>query len=69
MSIPEDVMEAAREAAIGCLNSSGLGDEDRYAEVIARAIMAERERCATVADDEPYSRPAEIAYIIRQGTA
>lgn len=53
---PEDVMEAAREVAenlYDCVNQCCADwgfDADKAASVIASAIMAERERCAMVAD-------------------
>lgn len=48
--IPDDVMQAAQ--AIASLIPSKVRDENRTfaALVIARAIMAERERCAQIAD-------------------
>lgn len=48
-AIPDDIMRVARECADACLASSGLGDTDKYAAQIARAIMAERERATNVA--------------------
>lgn len=41
---PEDVMKAARECTDLCLYTT----DDRMAVHIARALMAERERCAAV---------------------
>ena len=48
MDIPEDVMKAARQCVRGFY--SGFCPPE-YAEPIARAIMAERERCAVVCDE------------------
>ena len=45
---PEDVMKAARECADLCLYTT----DDRMALHIARAIMAERERCADLSKSE-----------------
>lgn len=42
--IPDDVMKAAREA-----RAQGAFDRILTTEVIARAILAERQRCAEVA--------------------
>ena len=44
--IPEDVMKAAREALSHIVYAQDAGWPDVSARVIARAIMAERERCA-----------------------
>lgn len=41
---PEDVMKAARECADLCLYTT----DDRMAVHIARALMAERQRCADI---------------------
>jgi hypothetical protein len=46
--IPEDVMETAREAVFDVTQRF---DTPGKVDVIARAILAERERCARVADD------------------
>lgn len=45
MQIPDDVMEAARQAWNGIRNNS-MRDGQFF---IARAILAERERCARIA--------------------
>jgi flagella basal body P-ring formation protein FlgA len=50
--IPTDVMQAARKAAVDCLNASGLGDEDKYANAIARAIMAREAKARDAALEE-----------------
>lgn len=48
MDIPEDVMEAARAVYLdGCLY--GYTDQ-QFIDAIARAIMAERERCKKIAE-------------------
>lgn len=50
--IPEDIAKVANELASTantcCYRSDGY--EEEMAELIARAILAERERCATVAE-------------------
>jgi len=61
MQIPDDVMQQARGYVSGYLHSLGSyqdadavfnGTRDHWAEVqcVARAILAERERCARIAD-------------------
>jgi hypothetical protein len=47
MQIPDDVMEAAKEAHANYAKSSVT---DNLTVIIARAILAERERCARIAD-------------------
>lgn len=47
-AIPDDVMKAAREVC----QSIYATIPDHPEENIARAIMAERERCARIADEE-----------------
>lgn len=44
MTYPDDVMKAAREAF------ETMQDDEPFGHVVARAILAERERCAKVAD-------------------
>lgn len=46
--IPDDVMKAAREAHAEFAKSSV---RDNLTVIIARAILAERERCATVFEE------------------
>lgn len=61
MTIPDDVMEAARKIAedIGTRHFDEFGygydvaSVPRDMELIARAIMAERARCAKIADGYP----------------
>lgn len=43
-TIPDDIQKTAVNVANECLSASGLGDEDKYAAVIAHALLAERER-------------------------
>lgn len=47
--IPEDVMKTARAEASRWFNSIG-SSEYHFADAIARAIIAERERCAKIAE-------------------
>ena len=49
MQIPDDVMEAAKEAHANFARSSVT---DNLTVIIARAILAERERCARIAEAE-----------------
>jgi len=66
MTYPDDVLKAAREAAIGAVNAlhwgglgipetyrarteSGRNDHTTEVQAAARAIMAERQRCAGIA--------------------
>lgn len=49
--IPQDVWEAAARALIG-RDLAPPNDRDRDQICIARAILAERERCATIAERE-----------------
>jgi hypothetical protein len=50
-TIPDDVMNAAKDAARRSVERPyNAGTMKRATDIIARAIMAERERCATVAD-------------------
>lgn len=62
--IPDDVMKAAREAARGMGRACGVKWEnptDEQVEPIARAIMAEQERCWEIATDKAlqWSRPSK----------
>jgi len=53
--IPDDVMKAARDAVNSAIDDRGaIG-------VIARAILAERERCAKVAEEDLRSPMAKKA--------
>jgi hypothetical protein len=45
--IPDDVMERAREVAEQC---SIMSLQGQWADIIARALMEERERCAMLAE-------------------
>lgn len=60
--IPDDVMKAAGDAILkgGC--TLKIGDAMHVS--IARAIMAERERCAKVADSRPNAHHTAIRYAI-----
>lgn len=52
--IPEDVMKAARECYADMLENVIIydgWDENEFVQHIARAILAERERCAVIADE------------------
>lgn len=49
--IPEDVMVLAEEAYQRAIYMTTEDDPKTMVEMVARAIMAERERCAKVADD------------------
>ena len=65
--IPDDVMTAAFVA----MSTSGIsfavpGDADVLQRRIARAIMAERERCAAIADDLQYSADAAFDERVRR---
>ena len=51
VTIPEDVMQAADAAWNELTSLSALGREDETL-VIARAILAERERCAKIAEGD-----------------
>jgi hypothetical protein len=80
--IPADVWEAAWIAANNIPadytydgQSDGVAEMQEGCEVIARATLAERERCAKVADDHARawglamgSGATEIAAAIRKGT-
>jgi hypothetical protein len=52
--IPDEIRQKALTVAVDCLNTSGFGDETKYARVIARALMAQHnaalEEAAKVAD-------------------
>lgn len=49
--IPEDVMRLASRAVYGSDGRGMIGrDRDQLDRRVARAIMAERERCAVIAD-------------------
>lgn len=50
MQIPDDVMRAASEAHANYAKSSVT---DNLTVIIARAILAEREMCAKIAEEEP----------------
>lgn len=81
-SVPDDVMKAALAAAME-IQGDGDGSEDDWVPhydhvcVIARAIMAERERCASIAqhlngwgaDCGRGGHAEHIAKIIRKGEA
>lgn len=56
--IPEDVLEAA-QAVVDDIN---LNDASA-APAIARAILAERERCARIAESMPTMVPASPAHV------
>ena len=45
-TIPDDIMQAAMEAYLSLMDDGRYDDHKYGAEHIARAIMAERERCA-----------------------
>ena len=62
MTIPDDVMKAAQEVAKSCVERPyNKGTVAKAAERIARAIMAERERCAKVAEDHRARRLEDAA--------
>lgn len=76
--IPEDVMKTARAVALEVRNAAyfdghsdcpGIDwDNDNAAYDIARAILAERERCERLAKRGPYSIQTDvIASAIRDG--
>lgn len=51
--IPDDVMKAAYDAALDCRNDKAcdpIHNDDALQLAFARAILAERERCAAVAE-------------------
>lgn len=54
--IPDDVMKVARGLIDAEFEDNGdrpiWGPPDQFIEIIARAILAERERCAKIADIE-----------------
>lgn len=65
--IPEDVLIAAREH---CENWGSLNQGDGAAKMVAAAIMAERKRCATIAegtDTKKSSRGEWISHLIMEG--
>ena len=49
--MPEDVKAAAREAALDQLNQRLDGQRVSLEDAFARAILAERRRCAQIAED------------------
>ncbi len=71
MHIPDDVMEAAREAYDTPINDDGASlvslvskvSEDYVKIAIARAIMAERERCSRIAEQYDHGVYASIAIL------
>lgn len=72
--IPEDVLDAAATAYVTYFNAQSQLPEDptenEILAVAARAIMAERARCAKIAADFPNMGEAmgrEIAAVIRVG--
>ncbi len=74
MDIPEDVMKTARSVYMGLMTTCERWSEEDVM-VIARAIIAERERCAKVAtvqfdkDVEPFAHMCGgiVASSIRRG--
>lgn len=53
-TIPDDIMKSARDCYEGLLNTVLVydgWDEDAFVANIALALMAERERCAKIAED------------------
>ena len=56
-AIPDDIMETAREVYLSLMDTDLYDDHKYGSEHIARAIMAERERCAMVAECAPKDRP------------
>lgn len=64
--ISDDAWEAARERVVAIRVFTG---EEAMIEIVARAIMAERERCAKVAEsnNEWPQEGEEIATAIRKG--
>lgn len=82
MNIPHDVLTAARIAGFEFetfiqevdMNPDGNEASEKLVETIARAVAAERERCAAVAetfrDDNPFPTVySAIAAAIRKGEA
>lgn len=64
--IPDDVMKAAYDAALDYRNDKAcdpIHNDDALQIAFARAILAERERCAKIADRTMYG--ATAADIIR----
>lgn len=52
MQIPDDVMEAARRVVVDDLGMDLPGKlQSSYINCIAEAILAERERCARIAEE------------------
>lgn len=76
MEIPEDIRKTALNLA---MSATSLGDCNEAADEIAEALMAERERCATIAEsffqDEagkryaPFDVPNIIGSSIRRGSS
>lgn len=67
-TIPDDIMKAAMEAYLSLMDDDFYDDHKYGSGHIARALLAERERCAKVADK--YSTLAVARYIaigIRKG--
>lgn len=48
--VPDDIMETAREVYLSLMDTDLYDDHKYGSEHIARAIMAERERCAKVVE-------------------
>ena len=72
--IPDDVLKAARSAMDNPFNQS-VAWEGPLVDAIARAIMAERERCAKICEDHGHSNGRilgshkHMAAAIRKGEA
>ena len=58
-TIPDDIMQAAMEAYLSLMDDDRYDDHKYGSEHIARAIMAERERAAKVADSRIVEGGAE----------
>lgn len=58
-TIPDDIMQAAMEAYLSLMDDDRYDDHKYGSEHIARAIMAERERAAKVADSRIVEGDAE----------
>lgn len=71
--IPQDVWDAAREATGGWMAAGESESNAALVQSVGRAIVAERERCAKIADAYAYggsgsfNAPIEIAAAIRKG--
>lgn len=66
--IPEDIMKAAQKIADD-ENVCGAWHESEHVEIIAKALLAERQRCAEIARtwvDDPYVG-SDIAEAIMEG--